>query len=142
MIPLREKVTDMRSKPTLFIGLGLIGLSGLFYCQLEIHSFDSTTDFAFRFLEHTWFPVHVAGLVLSAIGFFLFARKASPKTLAAWGIVGIAVPAMTDVFRPTAINVHTWSAIFLGPLLFYFVFGSIFIITGLVRFVIARRRRD
>lgn len=132
----------MRSKPTLLIGLCLISLSVLFYRQLEIHSFNSTTDFEFRFLEHTWFPVHIAGLVLSAIGFFLFGREASPKTLAAWGIVGIAVPVMTDLFRPNAINVHTWTAIFLGPLVFSFVFGSIYVITGLVRFAIARRRSD
>jgi ABC-type Mn2+/Zn2+ transport system permease subunit len=132
----------MRSKPTLLIGLGLIGLSVLFYRQLEIHSFDSTSDFQFTFLEYMWFPVLAAGVVLTAIGCFLFGRKANPKTLAAWGIVGIAVPVMTDLFRPNAINVHTWTAIFLGPLLFSFVFGSIFIIAGLVRFVIARRRND
>jgi ABC-type Mn2+/Zn2+ transport system permease subunit len=132
----------MRSKPTLLLGLGLIGLSVLFYRQLEIHSFNSTTDFEFRFLERTWFPVLVVGLVLSAIGCFLFGRKASPITLAIWGIVGIAVPLMTDLFYPNAINVHTWTAISLGPLLFSFVFGSIFIIAGLVRFAIARRRND
>jgi ABC-type Mn2+/Zn2+ transport system permease subunit len=132
----------MPSKPTLLIGLGLIGLSVLFYRQLEIHSFNDTSDFQFTFLEHAWFPVLAAGLVLAAIGCFLFGRKASPKTLAAWGIVGIAVPIMTDLFRPKAINVHTWTAIFLGPLLFSFVFGSIFIIAGLVRFAIARRRND
>src|ERR1700687_1153156 len=70
---------SMRSKPAVLVGLGLISLSALSYRQLEIHSFNSTTDFEFRFLEHTWFPVHVAGLVLSAIGFFLFGCGASPK---------------------------------------------------------------
>ena len=120
--------------------MGLIGLSALFYHQLESHSFNSTTDFEFTFLEYVWFPLLAFGLAVTGIGCFLFGRKARPKALAAWGIVGIAVPVMTDLIRPNAINVHTWSAIFLGPLLFSFVSGWIFIITGLVRFAIAGRR--
>jgi hypothetical protein len=132
----------MRSKPPLLIGLGLIGLSALFYRQLESHSFNSTTDFEFTLLEYAWFPLLVLGLVITGFGCFLFGRKASPKALTAWGVIGIAVPAMTDLFRPNAISVHTWTAIFLGPLLFSFVFGLIFIVTGLIRFAIAGRRSD
>lgn len=102
-----------------------------FNFQLERHSFVSTSDLEFTFLEHAFLPTFTLGLVTSLVCGAIWARQASAQSLILAGLsLVIFVGGISDVVD---INIHTWT----GCLMLVYAAGTLagvlFIAVGLVR---------
>jgi hypothetical protein len=64
----------------------LAGLGIFFNFQLARHSFISTNDLRFAFLEYASLPISGLGLLLSLVGGAIGARRASAQNLITVGV--------------------------------------------------------
>jgi len=112
-------------------GVALTALGIYFNFQLERHSFDSTGDFRFIFLEYASLPTLGLGLLGSLVGAAIWAWGVSSLRAVGSGIATIALAFVAGALTP--INIHGWS----GCLMFVYVAavlaGVLVIVIGLAR---------
>ena len=116
----------------------MIALGVLSYFRLERHSFESTNDFEFLFLERTHFLELVVGLLITLIGGVLLAWRAAISEVASFGVGIVAVTVLT--LATTPINIHGWT----GALLFVgipmILIGGLLLVVAAFRAFMQRRR--
>lgn len=109
----------------------LAGLGIYFNFQFERHSFVSTNDLQFAFLEHAALPIFGLGLLVYLIGGAIWVRRASARTLLIVGLSLVILAGSNADF--VHINVDTWT----GCLMFLYgagvLAGVFFVIVGLLR---------
>ena len=106
--------------------------------QLERHSFESTSDFEFSFLEFVFLPALFLGLAAALIGSVLWARRAAVRDVCLWGL-GVLIVAPLSI-RLFPINIHGWTAMFLLVGLGAMLIGGLLLVFAAVRALIGLRR--
>jgi hypothetical protein len=98
------------------------------------------------FLDKLIWPVLLAGVVLSIIGSMGILIRLSPKTAVPLGVgsifVSVIVPVVfEDLFYLSVFSVHSWTMIFIVPVVLGVFIGVIFTLDGSIRAVFGVRRK-
>ena len=91
----------------------------------------NTQDFEFHFLEDTFLPVLMFGLVTMLIGSILWAWRATIRNVALYGFRIVISTALVLGLIP--INIHGWTAAFMFVGVTAILIGVLFLILAAVR---------
>jgi hypothetical protein len=134
----RTNMHELSIRRVILIGICMAALGVLFDLQLERNSFHTTgSTKEFFFLEYTFFPLLLLGLLVTIAGSMIWAwRTTSILSLASIGVVLILSSLLAANLVP--INIHGWTA----SLVFVFVgsslIGVLFVVLAFVRFASSR----
>lgn len=131
-------IAKFPARRLVLIGICLTVLGVLSTFQLERHSFESTSDFEFSFLEFVFLPALFLGLAAALIGSVLWARRAAVRDVCLWGL-GVLIVAPLSI-RLLPINIHGWTAMFLLVGLGAMLIGGLLLVFAEVRALIGLRR--
>ena len=107
--------------------------------QLERHSFQRTDDLEFLFLQYAFIPALMLGALGALVGGVIWALRASPPALGAWGIsIAIISAIIPKVVSP---NVHGWTETIVPVWFVLVVLSFTFILLGLARYLVGVVRR-
>ena len=115
-------------------GVSLVGLA--IFCNFELEhrsSVGTLSDSEFYFLEFTYIPMLVLGLLASVVGSVNWAKRSPLPNLVVAGFLTSAAALVASKVSP--FNIHSWS----GVLMFVFptalLVGIVFLIFAVVRFI-------
>jgi hypothetical protein len=127
-----DKLPVSAAQWVLLIGLCSTAAGVLSYFQLERHSFVSTSDFEFLFLERTFLPALLLGLLTTILGAGFWAWRAPTRDVAFYGFgIMVLVPVILH-FIP--VNVHGWTESFGLVGAAGMLIGALFLVFATVRF--------
>jgi len=131
---------ERRVAPWLAIaGVCATALGVYFNFQLQRHSFISTSDFQFAFLQDASLPTLGLGLLASIGGGIVWARRASAQGLIVVGVsVVILVAGSVDA---VPVNIHSWTADLMFVYAAATVAGVAFFVLGLARIAGGKNQR-
>lgn len=100
--------------------------------ELERHSFTMrTVDFEFQFLEFSFLPELMLGLLTTVIGSVRWAWHAQNRDVAAYGLAILFTAPV--VLYAVPINIHGWTAVFMFVGLAAMLIGALFLLLAAVR---------
>lgn len=124
----------------ILVGVCLTTLGVLFSFQLERHSLRAGIDREFFFLEYTFLPVFLLGLLATLVGSVIWAwRQTSVSSLASSGVIIATLTLLAAKLIP--INIHGWTGSFMFVFLVSLLIGVLFFVFAAIRFTSSRLAR-
>ena len=119
----------------ILVGVCLAAVGILFNFELE-HSFRALTISQFFFLEYTYFPMLIFGLLTTLVASVMWSRRVRSLILALTGAVVIGLTLLVSVLVP--FNIHGWSGSFMSVYVVALLIGLLFLVLAAVRFISAQ----
>jgi hypothetical protein len=132
------KISISAARWLVLIGILLTSTGMLFNFQLQRHSMGaSRVDFEWDFLEYTFLPVLLLGLLTTLIGSVTWARHAAIRRVTCFGF-GIVILASL-AFAIIPVNIHDWIAAFMIVFPITILLGVLLLLVAAVRAFIQRQ---